>query len=210
MGDSLALQVTNDDDVIESLRRRVPGGDIVHIFKNNHGVYDELLSSSVAGTAPALTLQSQDRLVVQYPADKGKMEKISKEEHAVVKSILEGTTSKHKSLTTLLSTKAESTTLLTALHNKFAREEPLTGVNQWACPKCSKKVDATSTSWISRLPKVIIVQLKRFYCTMKFQTKIQIPVDFPLQGLDLSSFRTGSLPHFNAFCLHLGSECILN
>ena len=200
-------QVSTDDEVIESVRRRVPCGDIVHIFKNHHGVYDELVSSSVAGTTPSLTLQSQDCLVVQYPVCKVDVQKIPKDDYALVKCLLEGTTSMHKSLTGLLNANVESTTLVDSLRNKFAREETLTGSEQWMCPKCSKKVDAATTSWITRLPKVLLVQLKRFFCTLTFQTKIKIPVNFPLQGLDLAGFRTGlSLP-LCSHCSDVGSEC---
>ena len=188
-----AFQIANDDNVIESIRRRVPFGDFVQIFKNHHGTYDELVSSSVAGTAPTLTLQSQDNLLVRYPVEQMEMDKVCGDDFAVVKSIFDGTTSKHSSLNALLNAKVESTTLMTALRKKFALSETLSGADKWQCPKCSKKVDATSTSWISRMPKVLTVQLKRFFCTSTFQTKIQIPVDFPLQGLDLSDFRTGPL-----------------
>ena len=50
------------------------------------------------------------------------MQNIPKDDYALVKCLLEGTTSMHKSLTGLLNANVESTTLVDSLRNKFARE----------------------------------------------------------------------------------------
>ncbi len=81
----------------------------------------------------------------------------------------------------------QSTTLVDCFRY-FTKPEVLSTDDLWFCPKCkemkraSKKIDL----WI--LPKVLIVQLKRFNYTRYFRDKIDLLVDCPLTNLDLSEF----------------------
>eukprot|EP00792_Barthelona_sp_PAP020_P000952 TRINITY_DN11597_c0_g1_i1.p1 TRINITY_DN11597_c0_g1~~TRINITY_DN11597_c0_g1_i1.p1 ORF type:complete len:790 (+),score=182.05 TRINITY_DN11597_c0_g1_i1:38-2407(+) len=57
--------------------------------------------------------------------------------------------------------------------------------NLWLCPKCSKLVPAFISTYIFRLPKVLIIHLKRF---TKLISKNTLLVDFPIKELDMEPF----------------------
>jgi ubiquitin C-terminal hydrolase len=44
----------------------------------------------------------------------------------------------------------------------FSREELLSGADQWYCSKCKEQRDIHKKLELFRLPKILIVQLKRF------------------------------------------------
>ena len=46
--------------------------------------------------------------------------------------------------------------------NAFSREELLSGDDQWYCNKCKQQQDIHKKLELYRLPKILIVQLKRF------------------------------------------------
>jgi ubiquitin carboxyl-terminal hydrolase 4/11/15 len=77
---------------------------------------------------------------------------------------------------------------LTDCFKCFTKKEILSTDALWNCPKCkemsraSKKIDL----WV--LPKVLIVQLKRFNYTLDHRDKIDLFIDCPLRDLDLSQF----------------------
>jgi ubiquitin carboxyl-terminal hydrolase 4/11/15 len=81
----------------------------------------------------------------------------------------------------------ESITLIDCFKH-FTEKEVLSAGDLWNCPKCkemrraSKKIDL----WL--LPKVLVVQLKRFGYSRYFHDKIDLFVDCPLYDLDLSQF----------------------
>jgi ubiquitin carboxyl-terminal hydrolase 4/11/15 len=81
----------------------------------------------------------------------------------------------------------ESTTLIDCFKH-FTKKEVLSTDDKWNCPKCkemkrcSKKIDL----WL--LPKVLIVQLKRFQYNRYYRDKIDLFVDCPLRDLDLSQY----------------------
>jgi ubiquitin carboxyl-terminal hydrolase 4/11/15 len=82
----------------------------------------------------------------------------------------------------------KQSTTLTDCFKHFTKEEILSNDDSWNCPKCkelkraSKKIDL----WL--LPKVLIVQLKRFNYSRFFRNKIDLFIDYPLCDLDLSQF----------------------
>lgn len=82
----------------------------------------------------------------------------------------------------------KQSTTLTDCFKHFTKKEILSNDDLWNCPKCkemkrcSKKIDI----WL--LPKVLIVQLKRFNYDRYFRDKIDIFVDCPLRDLDLSQY----------------------
>mmetsp|Transcript_14682 Transcript_14682/g.14302 ORF Transcript_14682/g.14302 Transcript_14682/m.14302 type:complete len:106 (+) Transcript_14682:2708-3025(+) len=51
---------------------------------------------------------------------------------------------------------------LDACFEAFSREELLTGADQWYCSKCKEQRDILKKLELFRLPKILIVQLKRF------------------------------------------------
>ena len=92
----------------------------------------------------------------------------------------------------------KQTTTLTDCFRYFTKREVLSNDDLWFCPKCkklkrcSKKIDL----WL--LPKVLIVQLKRFNYNRYFRDKIDLLVDCPLRDLDLSEFVINSDEKSNA------------
>lgn len=67
-------------------------------------------------------------------------------------------------------------------------EERLDDENMLYCSNCKKHVQAMKTVTLWRLPKILVVHLKRFEYRGTFnRSKIGVLVDFPLDGLDLES-----------------------
>lgn len=64
----------------------------------------------------------------------------------------------------------------------------------WFCTKCKEHVQATKTLEIFKVPKILIISLKRFKSSKsKYQMagsgqKLDTVVDFPLEGLDMTPF----------------------
>lgn len=57
------------------------------------------------------------------------------------------------------------------------------------CPRCKQLRRATKTLTISRLPPVLLIQLKRFSTKNGvFWDKSETPVIYPVKGLDLSRY----------------------
>ncbi|GAA5928675.1 ubiquitin carboxyl-terminal hydrolase [Sporobolomyces koalae] len=105
--------------------------------------------------------------------------------------------------------------------DEFLRAETLQGDNAWNCPDCRRPQTASKRMVLTRLPQMLIFQLKRFsYSTLEL--KVETPVDFPLDGLELghllppNSIETHyrlNLPHSRdtsyelyAIVNHLGGE----
>lgn len=70
----------------------------------------------------------------------------------------------------------------------LVKEEELTDDNMWYCSKCKKHVKGLKKFDIWKLPPYLIVSLKRFTFSRMHRDKINTFVDFPLEGLDLSSY----------------------
>jgi len=58
----------------------------------------------------------------------------------------------------------------------------------WHCPNCKALRRATKQLSLSRLPPVLLIQLKRFSFQGPFTNKLETLVEFPLKGLDLSGY----------------------
>ena len=78
--------------------------------------------------------------------------------------------------------------------NEFKITETLDEDNKWYCNKCKEFVQADKTLEIHRIPRIMIVTLKRFKTSRsRFGSmfgggsKIDTLVDFPLEGLDMSN-----------------------
>ena len=71
---------------------------------------------------------------------------------------------------------------------KFCQKEQLEESEQWYCSRCKQHVCAWKQFHIYRCPPHLIVHLKRFQFSARThrRQKINIHVDFPLTGLDLS------------------------
>lgn len=94
---------------------------------------------------------------------------------------------------------------------KYASPERLDRDNLWYCSRCKKHKQAVKTLHLWRLPRVLIVCLKRFDARDR---KLDALVDFPLEGLDLSKHCHGPLapgappPIYDLFAVsnHFGSR----
>ncbi|KAF9429781.1 ubiquitin-specific protease doa4 [Entomortierella beljakovae] len=86
---------------------------------------------------------------------------------------------------------------LTSCLNAFVEPETMDGDNAWNCPNCKKARKATKQLTISRVPDVLLIQLKRFSSDGPFKNKIKAMVQYPSQDLDLTQYlprRPGGAP----------------
>ncbi|KAF9973528.1 ubiquitin-specific protease doa4 [Actinomortierella ambigua] len=78
-------------------------------------------------------------------------------------------------------------TLLSCL-DAFTEPEIMEGDNAWHCPRCKKPRKAIKQLTISKLPDVLLIQLKRFASDGPFKNKIKAKVDYPISNLDLTRY----------------------
>jgi len=78
--------------------------------------------------------------------------------------------------------------------DNFQRPEHLGDQDMVYCRTCKEHVEATKTLQVWSLPRVLVIQLKRFKYTTYSRSKIECEVNFPLDGLDLSDYVTGAMP----------------
>ena len=83
---------------------------------------------------------------------------------------------------------ASSEIQLEQCFQNYKQSETLDGDNEWNCNKCQEHVQATKTLEIYRVPKIMIVSLKRFRNGFGGGQKIDTLVKFPLEGLDMRPF----------------------
>ncbi|XP_017888347.1 ubiquitin carboxyl-terminal hydrolase Usp2-like isoform X3 [Ceratina calcarata] len=103
----------------------------------------------------------------------------------------------------------------------FTREEVLDGDEKPTCSKCQMRRKCTKSFSIQKFPKILVIHLKRFSPMERFRSKLNVMVDFPLTGLDLSAFAGPRVPgctynlygvanhsgtthsgHYTAYCKH--------
>ena len=77
--------------------------------------------------------------------------------------------------------------------NSFSKCEKLDESNEWYCSKCKKHRRGYKQLEIFRLPRYLILQLKRFKNQFGFfsNSKNSALVDFPLEGLNLNKYLVG-------------------
>lgn len=66
------------------------------------------------------------------------------------------------------------------------KREKLSEDNAWYCNRCKELRQATKTLEIWTCPDIVVVHLKRFGGTRSFRDKIDVLVDYPIEGLDLT------------------------
>jgi len=92
----------------------------------------------------------------------------------------------------------QSTTTLLDCFKYFTTKETLSDNDQWYCPKCKQLKNASKKIDLWLLPKVLIVQLKRFNYTRHYRDKIDLFIDCPIYDLDLSQFVLNPFEKANA------------
>ncbi|XP_073993837.1 ubiquitin carboxyl-terminal hydrolase 4-like isoform X2 [Rhodnius prolixus] len=70
----------------------------------------------------------------------------------------------------------------------FTTCEKLSADDAWYCPACRKHQRATKKFDLWKLPKILIIHLKRFSYTRCRRDKIDSLVDFPLNDLNISNY----------------------
>ncbi|BFZ09058.1 hypothetical protein BsWGS_12097 [Bradybaena similaris] len=70
----------------------------------------------------------------------------------------------------------------------FMKEEQLSEKDPWYCPDCKQHKQATKKFDLWSLPDVLIIHLKRFSYNKYLRDKIDVLVEFPVQGLDLRKY----------------------
>ncbi|KAG0148564.1 hypothetical protein CROQUDRAFT_41123 [Cronartium quercuum f. sp. fusiforme G11] len=77
---------------------------------------------------------------------------------------------------------------LTQCLDAFLKEEIMEKDDAWNCPKCKTRRKATKRLSLARLPPILLIHLKRFSFKGPFSDKLEAFVQYPLYGLDLTSY----------------------
>ncbi|KAA1109051.1 ubiquitin-specific protease doa4 [Puccinia graminis f. sp. tritici] len=77
---------------------------------------------------------------------------------------------------------------LTQCLDAFLKEEIMEKDDAWNCPKCKTRRKATKRLSLAKLPPILLIHLKRFSFKGPFSDKLETFVQYPLYGLDLSSY----------------------
>lgn len=70
--------------------------------------------------------------------------------------------------------------------DEFEKQEVLSEQDTWYCPRCKEHVRASKKFDLWKTPDILVVHLKRFSSSGWRRDKLDILVDFPIEGLDLS------------------------
>ena len=71
-------------------------------------------------------------------------------------------------------------------------EEILDGDNKPTCSKCKEKRRCTKRYTIEKLPKILVIHLKRFL-KVRYNNKINLNVDYPIERLDMSKYLSDNI-----------------
>ncbi|KAK3939915.1 hypothetical protein QBC46DRAFT_436430 [Diplogelasinospora grovesii] len=69
---------------------------------------------------------------------------------------------------------------------EFEKEEILSEQDTWYCPRCKEHRRASKKFDLWKTPDILVVHLKRFSSSGWRRDKLDIHVDFPIEGLDLT------------------------
>lgn len=87
-----------------------------------------------------------------------------------------------------LARQQKSTISLYDCLKSFSTPEVLGDQDLWYCPRCKDHKQATKTIQIWSTGDILTIHLKRFQSARSFSDKIDVIVDFPIEGLDMSPF----------------------
>lgn len=71
--------------------------------------------------------------------------------------------------------------------NELGKEEILAESEMWYCPRCKEHKRASKRLEMWKTPDILIMHLKRFSSSGYTRSKLDVLVDFPLDGLDITS-----------------------
>ena len=70
--------------------------------------------------------------------------------------------------------------------DEFGRAEVLSESEAWFCPRCKEHRQASKMFQMWKAPDILVIHLKRFSAQGRFRDKLDVMVNFPIEGLDLS------------------------
>ncbi|KAH3203006.1 hypothetical protein KXV64_008724 [Aspergillus fumigatus] len=70
--------------------------------------------------------------------------------------------------------------------DEFNKEEILSENDAWYCPRCKEHRRASKKFELWKTPDILVMHLKRFSASRGFRDKLDVLVDFPVEGLDMS------------------------
>ena len=71
--------------------------------------------------------------------------------------------------------------------NETGKSETLSENNAWYCPNCKEHRRAEKKLELWKIPDILVMHLKRFSSNRSFRDKLEIFVDYPVEGLDMTS-----------------------
>ncbi|KKY20807.1 putative ubiquitin c-terminal hydrolase [Phaeomoniella chlamydospora] len=71
--------------------------------------------------------------------------------------------------------------------DEFGKEEILSENDAWYCPRCKEHRRASKKFELWKTPDILVMHLKRFSSNRNFRDKLEIMVDYPVEGLDMSN-----------------------
>ncbi|CAG2115717.1 unnamed protein product, partial [Medioppia subpectinata] len=83
-----------------------------------------------------------------------------------------------------------SRTTLTECLNQYFKPERMSGETAWECPTCKQKREADKRLQLWKLPKILIVHLKRF--SIEGRYKLRTYVDFPINDLPMRTIQSAN------------------
>ena len=69
---------------------------------------------------------------------------------------------------------------------EYGKSETLSEQNAWYCPRCKEHRRADKRFELWKAPDILVMHLKRFSSTRNFRDKLEVRVEYPTEGLDLS------------------------
>ena len=71
--------------------------------------------------------------------------------------------------------------------DEFGKAEILSENDAWYCPRCKEHRRASKKFELWKAPDILVIHLKRFSAQGRLRDKLDVFVDFPVEGLDLGS-----------------------
>lgn len=71
--------------------------------------------------------------------------------------------------------------------DEFGKPEILSESDAWYCPRCKQHRRASKKLELWKSPDILVIHLKRFSAQGRFRDKLDVSVDFPIKGLDLTT-----------------------
>ena len=71
--------------------------------------------------------------------------------------------------------------------DEFGKPEILSESDAWYCPRCKEHRRASKQFELWKSPDILVIHLKRFSAQGRLRDKLDISVDFPITGLDLTT-----------------------